>query len=253
MSSTALISGAGGGIGRATARLFLQNGWQVIGIDTSEPDPSWDEPRLRGSIYRFVQADLSSEEQTREVFRLLEREYRIDALINNAATSLSKTLVNTTLEEWDGILANNLRSVYLTVKNAYPLMKDRGGAIVNVSSVHAIATATHNAAYSSSKGALVALTRALALEFAQARIRVNAVLPGAIDTPMLRRNLEAKSARGVEDSLDELAARHPLKRIGRPDEVAQAILFLSDDQKASFITGQALIVDGGAIAQLSTE
>ena len=120
----------------------------------------------------------------------------LDVLINNAAVQIAKPLVETTVEEWDAVMASNLRSVFLFVKLAHPLLKAAGGgAIVNVSSVHAIQTSANIAAYATSKGGLLALTRAMAIEFAPDNIRVNAILPGAVDTPMLRAGLESRSCR----------------------------------------------------------
>jgi NAD(P)-dependent dehydrogenase (short-subunit alcohol dehydrogenase family) len=139
---------------------------------------------------------------------------------------------------------------------AYPLMVAAGGAaIVNVSSVHAVATSKNIASYAASKGGLLALTRAMAIEFAKENIRVNAILPGAVDTPMLRSSMN----RGIVgdgtvlDRLENLARKTVNGRIGQPEEIARAIYFLADTTQSSFMTGQALIVDGGATARLSTE
>jgi len=155
-------------------------------------------------------------------------------------------------------MAANLRSVFLGVKLAYPLLKARGGAaVVNISSVHAIQTSTNIAAYAASKGGLLALTRAMAIEFALDNIRVNAILPGAVDTPMLRAGLNrghvSVSGGDVQDRLDNLARKTVNGRIGTPEEIAHAIYFLADNEQSSFMTGQALVVDGGATARLSTE
>jgi NAD(P)-dependent dehydrogenase (short-subunit alcohol dehydrogenase family) len=137
---------------------------------------------------------------------------------------------------------------------AHEALQVSRGAVVNVASVHAIATSVGAAPYAASKAAIVALTRAAALEWAP-EVRVNAVLPGAIDTPMLRQGVQrwAISSDAVEPAIVELGARIPLGRIGRPDEVAQAILFLADSDRSSFITGQTLVADGGALTRLSTE
>ncbi|HMB22865.1 MAG TPA: SDR family oxidoreductase, partial [Anaerolineales bacterium] len=179
-----------------------------------------------------------------------------DALVNNAAVQVAKPLVETTVEEWDAVMASNLRSIFLFVKLAHPLLKAAGGgAIVNVSSVHAIQTSTNIAAYAASKGGSLALTRALAIEFASDNIRVNAVLPGAVDTPMLRAGLgRGHVGQGdMQERLDNLARRTVNGKIGTPEEIAHAIYFLADNEQSSFMTGQALVVDGGATARLSTE
>jgi NAD(P)-dependent dehydrogenase (short-subunit alcohol dehydrogenase family) len=153
------------------------------------------------------------------------------------------------------VLNANLRSIFLTAKAAYPLLKPAKGAIVNISSVHALATSNDIASYAASKGGILALTRAMALEFSHDGIRVNAVLPGAVDTPMLRDGLQRDQAGegSVDQRLAALAERTALGRVGQPEEIGRAILFLADPTQSSFITGQALVVDGGATARLSTE
>jgi NAD(P)-dependent dehydrogenase (short-subunit alcohol dehydrogenase family) len=179
----------------------------------------------------------------------------ITALVNNAAIQVCKPIVETTVEEWDTVMASNIRSVFLGVKFAYPFLVS-GGAIVNISSVHAMATSPNIAAYAASKGALLAFTRALALEFASRAIRVNAVLPGAVRTQMLLSGLSRGhlgSDTDPEDLVAQLGSKHVLQRVGNPHEIGEAILFLADSARSSFITGQALVVDGGALARLSTE
>ncbi|HNS61684.1 MAG TPA: SDR family oxidoreductase, partial [Anaerolineales bacterium] len=165
-------------------------------------------------------------------------------------------LIETSVDEWDAVMASNLRSVFLFVKLAHSLMKSAGGgAVVNVSSVHAIQTSANIAAYAASKGGLLALTRAMAIEFAPDNIRVNAILPGAVDTPMLRAGLgRGHVGHGdVEERLDNLARKTVSGKVGKPEEIASAIYFLADNEQSSFMTGQALVVDGGATARLSTE
>jgi len=173
----------------------------------------------------------------------------------NAAILMVKSIVDSTVEEWDAVMASNLRSVFLGVKLAYPLLKKSGGAVVNVSSVHAIQTSANIAAYAASKGGLLALTRAMAIEFAQDDIRVNAILPGAVDTPMLRAGLDRGHVGpgDVQERLENLARKTVSGKVGKPEEIAQAIYFLADNGQSSFMTGQALVVDGGATARLSTE
>ena len=159
----------------------------------------------------------------------------LDALVNNAAMQVAKPLVETTVEEWDTVMASNLRSVFLVVKLAYPLLKAGGGAVVNVSSVHAVQTSANIAAYAASKGGLLALTRAMAIEFAPDNIRVNAILPGAVDTPMLRAGLgRGHVGQGdMQERLDNLARRTVNGRVGTPEEIAHAIYFLADNEQSS--------------------
>jgi NAD(P)-dependent dehydrogenase (short-subunit alcohol dehydrogenase family) len=250
-SKYALITGAAGGIGRATVQLFAGKGWRVIGVDRA---PFGNDFPCNGV---FIQSDISIGENLEAIFEQVHNYTdRLHALINNAALQIAKPLLETSVEEWDAVMASNLRSVFISAKLAYPLFRNAGGgAIVNVSSVHAVATSANIAAYAASKGGLLALTRAMAIEFAPEEIRVNAILPGAVDTPMLRAGLGRGHVDGsnILERLDNLARNTVNGRIGKPSEIAQAIYFLADNTQSSFMTGQALIVDGGATARLSTE
>lgn len=250
-SRTLLITGAAGGIGRATVALFAQKGWRVLGVDRAPFGEGFPSNGF------FIQADISRGEELEAIFaKAREFTDSLDALVNNAALQIAKPLIETTVEEWDAVMAANLRSVFLGVKLAYPLLQARGGgAIVNVSSVHAIQTSANIAAYAASKGGLLALTRAMAIEFASDAIRVNAILPGAVDTPMLRAGLGRGHVGGnnVQERLDNLARKTVSGKVGQPEEIAHAIYFLADNEQSSFMTGQALVVDGGATARLSTE
>ncbi|MBN1537147.1 MAG: SDR family oxidoreductase [Anaerolineales bacterium] len=251
ISKTALITGAVGGIGRATVALFTQAGWRVIGVDRAEYGADFPANGL------FIQSDVSVADNIENIFSQARAfTNRLDALVNNAAVQVAKPMLETTLDEWNMVLASNLSSVFLAVKLAHPLFKIAGGgAVVNVSSVHAIATSANIAAYAASKGGILALTRAMAIEFAPDNIRVNAVLPGAVDTPMLRAGLNRGHLSGgdILERLDNLAKKTVNGRIGKPGEIAHAIYFLADEAQSSFMTGQALVVDGGATARLSTE
>ncbi|MFC2025773.1 SDR family NAD(P)-dependent oxidoreductase [Chloroflexota bacterium] len=248
---TVLITGAAGGIGRATVKLFAAKGWRVIGVDRAPYGDTFPEDGL------FIQSDISIGENLEIIFSQARKfTDQLHGLVNNAALQISKPLMETTVDEWDSVMASNLRSVFLGIKLAHPLLKASGcGAIVNVSSVHAVATSVNIAAYATSKGGLLALTRAIAIEFAPDQIRSNAILPGAVDTPMLRAGLGRGHVQGgdIIQRLDNLARKTVSGRVGQPEEIAQAIYFLADDDQSSFMTGQALIVDGGATARLSTE
>lgn len=251
MTKTVLITGAGGGIGRACVHHFADKDWSVIGVDRA--DFGDDFPKSG----RFIEADISRPDSVEKIFQQA-RDFSpsLAALVNNAAVQVAKPLIETTVEEWDAVMASNLRSVFLFVKLAHPLLKAAGGgAIVNVSSVHAIQTSANIAAYAASKGGLLALTRAMAIEFAPDNIRVNAILPGAVDTPMLRAGLgRGHVGHGdMQQRLDNLARKTVNGKVGKPEEIAQAIYFLADEEQSSFMTGQAMVVDGGATARLSTE
>lgn len=251
MTKTVLITGAGGGIGRACVHHFADKDWSVIGVDRAD----FGDDFPKGG--RFIKADISRPDSVEKIFQQA-RDFSpsLAALVNNAAVQVAKPLIETTVEEWDAVMASNLRSVFLFVKLAHPLLKAAGGgAIVNVSSVHAIQTSANIAAYAASKGGLLALTRAMAIEFAPDNIRVNAILPGAVDTPMLRAGLgRGHVGHGdMQQRLDNLARKTVNGKVGKPEEIAQAIYFLADEEQSSFMTGQAMVVDGGATARLSTE
>ena len=246
-----LITGSSGGIGSATAAFFAEKDWFVIGVDK---DPRNVKSFSEGHSF---QADIAFEEDWKKIKKMVaEFTDKLDAVINNAAIQITKPVTDTTVEEWDKVLNTNLRSAFLSVKILYPFLSaGNGGAIVNVSSVHAVATSKEIAAYAASKGGMLALTRALAIELAKDNIRVNAVLPGAVDTEMLKAGLNRDHAgRGTPlDRLENLARKTVSGKIGKPEEIARAIYFLSDQSESSFITGQPLVIDGGATSRLSTE
>ena len=246
-----LITGAAGGIGRATVQVFHEAGWIVIGVDRNAFGPGFPENGL------FIQADISDPRNLESIYQQASafRPY-LNVVVNNAAYQVAKPLIETTVEEWDAVMASNLRSVFLGARLAYPLLQAAGGgAIVNVSSVHAVQTSANIAAYAASKGGLLALTRAMAIEFAPVNVRVNAILPGAVDTPMLRAGMDRGHLGGesIHERLENLARKTVNGRVGQPREIAHAIFFLADSNQSSFMTGQALVVDGGATARLSTE
>ena len=218
-SKTVLITGAAGGIGRASVtalrgkRLARHRRGSLPAVQLRRPELS------RNRV--FSSRPISPTPRQPEPFsrRRAAFTHRLDALVNNAAVQVAKPLVETTVEEWDAVMASNLRSAFLFVKLAHPLLKAAGGgAIVNVSSVHAIQTSANIAAYAASKGGLLALTRAMAIEFAPDNIRVNAILPGAVDTPMLRAGLgRGHVGQGdMQERLDNLARKTVNGRVGKP-------------------------------------
>ena len=254
MSRVAVVTGAAGGIGRACVTAFMQEGWDVAGIDRVDRPAG-----MPGRWYARIDLGVRSTGDRLKAF--FEEIGGLDALVNNAAVALQKPLAETSDEEWATVLATNAAAPFVAMREAVPFLRG-GGAIVNVASVHAVATSAGVAAYAASKGALVAMTRAAALELGATGVRVNAVLPGAVDTSMLRGDAAARGgsggSQGSGDSAGEarlasLAARTPLGRIGRPEEIASAIVFLADSERSSFITGQTLIVDGGVLARLASE
>lgn len=245
-----LITGANGGIGRASVLEFSKQGWVVIGVDRDALAFDFPEDGM------FIQTDISKPENVAELFSQVAEMYpKLYALVNNAAIQIAKPLLDTSLEEWDMLMDINLRAIFYSVQKAFPMLKAAKGAIVNVSSVHAVATSADIASYAASKGALLALTRAMAIEFADDGVRVNAILPGAVDTPMLEAGLSRGHVSGstLADRKADLARKTVIGRVGTPLEIARAIIFLADNDRSSFMTGQPLLVDGGATIRLSTE
>jgi len=245
MERTALITGINGGIGRATAQKFDHEGYRVIGTDiNSEENDACD---------RLYHVDVEDSDELLDFCQQFRKEESsLDGLINNAAIQIRKEIVEMEVEEWDAIMETNIRPAFLLARELVPLMeRNEGGAIANISSIHARITSVGLSAYASSKGALTALTRAMALEFAKKEIRVNAVLPGAIDTEMLEEGLSR--AKRYQEAKKNLIEGTPLKKIGDPEEVANLIYFLCDPEQSSNITGQEFVCDGGAAIQLGTE
>jgi NAD(P)-dependent dehydrogenase (short-subunit alcohol dehydrogenase family) len=235
-----VISGVDGGIGRAAAQIFKEAGWYVAGLDLAATAPPGAD--------RYETIDLAAADAETRIDTFLGSLSSIDAVVNNAAMQVVKSLRDTTIDEWNRTMAVNLGAAFLTMRLAHRQLQASRGAVVNVASVHAVATSAGLAAYAASKGGLVALTRAAAVEFAPDGIRVNAVLPGAIDTPMLR----AGVTRFGDEGLRRTASHIPLGRIGVAEEAAKAILYLAGPD-SGYVTGTTLAVDGGALAALSSE
>lgn len=241
---TAVVTGALGGIGSAIIEVFNREGWRTIGVDRTAAHGS-------SAASRLLQSDVSDPSQLEATVRELAAEARIDALINNAAIPMDRQFADISLSDWDATMNTNVRAAFvLTQSLLEPLAKAQGG-VVNIASVHAIATTRGTAAYAASKGALVAFTRAVSLDLASSGVRCNAVCPGATDTAMLQAGLSRNA--DADAALANLIRRTPLGRIGTGREIAEAVLFLADSQRSGFITGQTLTVDGGATSQLSTE
>ena len=254
MARTVLVSGAARGIGRAVRELFAARGWNVAALDLD--GLNLDVLDMEPGGFLPLQGDVADPEvAARAVARTVEAFGSLDALVNNAAIQPVLDLADTPPEEWDRVLGVNLKGPYLLVRAAREHLRASAGAVVNVSSVHALATSPGLGAYGVSKGGLAAMTRTLALELAPDKVRVNAVLPGAVDTDMLRRGLARESDPDVdpESALAGLCGRTPLGRVGEPWEIAEAVYFLADNERSAFITGQCLAVDGGALARLGTE
>lgn len=247
-SRVAVITGVTGGIGRACAVAFMEAGWDVAGIGRAKRPSD-----LPGRWYGRV--DLGLRTATDRLRAFFAEVGRIDALVNNAALQVTKPIESTTDDEWAAVMATNAAAPFVAIREAIPYLRASRGAVVNVASVHALATSAGVAAYAASKGALLALTRAAAMELGPSGVRVNAVIPGAIDTPMLHADAgERVGGSGGDDAgVRAIAARTPLGRIGTPEEIASVVLFLADTEQSSFVTGQALVADGGVLARLASE
>lgn len=250
MQKIVFITGVFGGIGYETAKFFKKNDWIVIGIDRFQGKDS------EKAIDKFFHMDCSKSESVSVVRDYIIKEYnRLDCLVNNAAVQVCKSIDDTSEEDWDLVFQSNIRANFLYIKSLHDLLKTAKGSVVNISSVHAMATSKDISAYAASKGAILAFTRSTALEFAADGIRVNAVLPGAVDTNMLKAGLERGNFGGesIEKRIENLGMKSPGGRVGQPEEIAKAIYFLGDNSWSSFVTGQSLVADGGVLAQLSSE
>jgi NAD(P)-dependent dehydrogenase (short-subunit alcohol dehydrogenase family) len=243
----AIITGGGSGIGRASAELFAREGAKVVVADFNEKAGQEAVAAIRqaGGEAIFVPVDVSDSAQVQRLVDTTLQAYGgIDILVNNAGILLFGTALDTSLQDWERVIAINLTGTFLLSKAVLPHMIARGGgSIVNLtSSTGAHDAAANTVAYVTSKGGVALLTRAMAIDHAKHNVRVNAVAPGPTDTPMLR---DAMSP----EQLDAFAATFPMGRLGRPEELARAILFLASDE-ASFVTGAILAVDGGQTAQV---
>ncbi len=242
----AIVTGAGSGIGRATGILFGREGAKVAlaGRRKAPIEDTAEQIRGEGGAAIAVPTDISDDDQARRLMETTVEEFGgLDVLVSIAGVMPVGILADSTQEDWDRVLAINVRGLFHLCRYAIPEMRKRGGgSIVTPGSVTAIVGTPETAAYTASKGAIVALTRQMAIDYANDDIRVNAVSPGTVDTPMLDAAVavapdEEKSRRGF-DSI------HPIGRVGRSEEIAQACLYLASDE-ASFVTGSNLMIDGG--------
>jgi NAD(P)-dependent dehydrogenase (short-subunit alcohol dehydrogenase family) len=243
-NKNALVFGGASGIGRATAGILLEQGAKVTIADVRSPVGQ------DASAGVYIECNVCDPEQVRAAVRRAAESAPLDWLVYSTGIQHYGSVVNTPVEEYDLVQAINARGAFLACQAAIPLMR-RGGAIVLVSSVQALACQEGVAAYAASKGTLEALTRAVAVDHAKDNIRVNAVLPGTVDTPMVRSSAERfGGADGLEQTLQQWGDNHPLRRVAHAEEIANLIAFLLSDE-ASFITGASYRADGGLLAQLA--
>jgi NAD(P)-dependent dehydrogenase (short-subunit alcohol dehydrogenase family) len=245
----ALITGGASGIGRETALLFAREGATVTVVDVDEDGGGGVVRKIvdSGGQATFVRCDVTSAADCqRAVLRTVSGLGGLDVLFNNAGIIRRSTVLDTTEEDWDLVMAVNVKSIFLLSRAAIPIMaQSGGGVIINTASGWGLVGGRRAASYCASKGAVVNLTRAMALDHGRQNIRVNCVCPGDTDTPLL--HAEARQLGQPEQQFLAESAQRPLQRIGTPEEIAQAVLYLASDA-SSFVTGTALVVDGGGLA-----
>ena len=250
-NKVAIITGAGSGQGRAAALIFSREGAKIAVSDWKPElgDETITLVKKAGGEAIFIRTDVSESADVQNLVRTTVTTYgRIDILYNNAGVGFSSPLsmsdvINTPEADWDRVIAINLRSMYLTAKYGIPeMIKSGGGSIINTASIAALIGSEAAHAYTAAKGGMVALSRALAVEFGPKNIRVNCICPGAIDTPMIAPVIDPLKKSG------QPFMTSPIRRLGRPEDIANCALYLASDE-SSFVTGATLVVDGGYIAQ----
>jgi NAD(P)-dependent dehydrogenase (short-subunit alcohol dehydrogenase family) len=242
----AIITGAGAGIGRACCLLFAAEGAKVVAVDLDRAalDSVAKDGHSTGATILPVQADVSRAEDVDRVVSSATESFRvIHILFNNAGIVPHGKIHETTEADWDRTMAVNIKSMYLMSHAVVPIfLKHGGGVILNTSSATALRSVVDRVAYSASKGAVLALTKSMAIDYVRDGIRVNCLCPGTIDTPSLQERLAAFS--DPEEARKQFVARQPMGRLGAAEEVAKAALFLVSED-AGFVTGTAFSIDGG--------
>ena len=244
-----LVTGASRGIGLEICKKFHKQNWFVVGI---AQNPDFSHP----SIDTYISKDLTFPNSAKEIMDIIREKYgSLDCIINNAALQICKPIWEMEDAEWSKTFDCNVKNVYLFVKHGLSMLKESKGNIITIGSVHSVVTSNEISAYASSKAALSGLTRNLAIELGQFGIRVNCICPGAVDTVMLRDGLKrGHVGSGNSNTLVErLGKSHLLGKVGEPEEIANFVLFVADDNNGRFINGANLLIDGGACVKLSTE
>jgi 2-keto-3-deoxy-L-fuconate dehydrogenase len=253
-NKVAIITGAGSGIGQEIALLFARQGAIVIVADIrlEAAEATVETIRTQGGIGKALQLDVTSDEQVQAAFAQLVQDHeRLDILVNNAGISHVGNILESSFEDWERVMAVNARGVFLCAKYAVAHMveqKPQGGVLVNIASVAGMIAVDRRFIYSASKGAVLSITRSVAMDFVDKGIRANAICPGTVHTPFVEGYLERNFAANKDEVRQQLHARQPVGRMGRPDEIATAALYLASDE-AAFVTGSALVIDGGWTAK----
>jgi 2-keto-3-deoxy-L-fuconate dehydrogenase len=250
----ALVTGAGSGIGQEIATLFAEQGATVLVADIrfDAAEAVAMEILAQEGNAEALRLDVTDEKQVQNVFAQVGQKYgRLDILVNNAGIGHVGNILETSLEDWERVMAVNARGVFLCSKYAVTQMlaqKPQGGVLVNIASVAGMIAVDRRFSYGASKGAVISITRSIAMDFVGQGIRANAICPGTVHTPFVEGFLERNFADRKDEERQRLHARQPVGRMGRPDEIAHAALYLASDE-ASFVTGSALVIDGGWTAR----
>ncbi len=237
-----IVTGAASGIGRAIVEAMRAEGAIVVGIDVQDD---------AADAFETIRADVTDTDSIeRAISVIYKRHGRIDTLVNNAGICPSGTVVTTDPDTWDRVFAVNVRGIFLTSRAVIPHMQQqKRGSIINIASNYGLVGGLNAAAYTASKGAVVTLTYAMALDHAPDGIRVNCICPGTIDTPLIRKPMQSMTKEQLEAQHASRVTRHPLGRIGRPEEVAPGVIYLASEAESSFVTGAVLAIDGGYVAR----
>ena len=253
-SKIALVTGAGSGIGREIALLYAQQGAQVTVADIQEEAAAAVVAEIseRNGLAWSRPLNVADEGQVRMAMQeMVEQNGRLDILVNNAGVSHVGNVLETSAEDWDRVMAVNARGVFLCSKYAVAQMlrqNPAGGVLVNIASVAGMIAVDRRFPYGASKGAVISMTRSIAIDFANQGIRANAICPGTVHTPFVEGFLERNFAENKDEVRQQLHARQPIGRMGRPEEIAAAALYLASDE-AALITGSTLVIDGGWTAR----